>query len=90
MLCRRTKNNPVVLGDSGVGKTALIDGLAQRIASGDVPDALRDCSVMALDMGMLMAGAFMPGEFEERMKGVLQELMEASTKYVGCYPMSRN
>ncbi|KAL6756139.1 P-loop containing nucleoside triphosphate hydrolase protein [Haematococcus lacustris] len=80
ILCRRTKNNPVVLGEPGVGKTALVEGLAQRVAAGDVPEALRDVQVMALDMGLLMAGAFMPGEFEERLKGVLQELTENPAK----------
>jgi len=82
ILSRRTKNNPVILGDPGVGKTALVDGLAQRIVAGDVPDVLKEAVVVALDMGMLMAGAFMPGEFEERMKGVLKELTVVPGKYI--------
>lgn len=82
VLSRRTKNNPIILGDPGVGKTALVDGLAQRIADGDVPDILRDCTVTSLDMGMLMAGAMMPGEFEERLKGVLKELTEVPGKFI--------
>ena len=82
VLSRRTKNNPIILGDPGVGKTALVDGLAQRIADGDVPDVLRECTVTSLDMGMLMAGAMMPGEFEERLKGVLKELTEVPGKFI--------
>ncbi|KAG2487646.1 hypothetical protein HYH03_013784 [Edaphochlamys debaryana] len=74
VLSRRTKNNPVVLGESGVGKTALIEGLAQRVAAGDCPPALKGAAIIALDMGMLMAGATFPGEFEQRMSAVLKEL----------------
>ncbi|GIL82455.1 hypothetical protein Vretifemale_11438, partial [Volvox reticuliferus] len=76
VLSRRTKNNPVVLGESGVGKTALVEGLAQRIAAGDCPPALQGAAIISLDMGMLMAGATFPGEFEQRMSAVLKELSE--------------
>ena len=74
VLSRRTKNNPVLIGEPGVGKTAIAEGLALRIANGDVPDSLRDKRIMALDMGALIAGAKYRGEFEERLKGVLQEV----------------
>jgi ATP-dependent Clp protease ATP-binding subunit ClpB len=68
ILARRTKNNPVLIGDPGVGKTAIAEGLALRIANGDVPDTLKDRKLMALDMGSLIAGAKYRGEFEERLK----------------------
>lgn len=74
VLSRRTKNNPVLIGEPGVGKTAIAEGLALRIANGDVPDSLRNRRLMALDMGALVAGAKYRGEFEERLKGVLQEV----------------
>ncbi|MDP3314898.1 MAG: ATP-dependent chaperone ClpB [Devosia sp.] len=77
ILARRTKNNPVLIGDPGVGKTAIVEGLAIRIANGDVPDTLRDRKLMALDMGALIAGAKYRGEFEERLKGVLDEVKGA-------------
>ncbi|GGN41857.1 chaperone protein ClpB [Novosphingobium indicum] len=77
ILARRTKNNPVLIGDPGVGKTAIAEGLALRIANGDVPDSLKDRQLMALDMGSLIAGAKYRGEFEERLKAVLDEVKGA-------------
>ena len=77
ILARRTKNNPVLIGDPGVGKTAIVEGLALRIANGDVPDSLKDRKLLALDMGALIAGAKYRGEFEERLKGVLDEVRQA-------------
>jgi len=77
VLSRRTKNNPVLIGEPGVGKTAIVEGLAQRIVRGDVPDALKGCRVVSLDMGSLVAGATMRGEFEERLKAVLKEVGDA-------------
>ncbi len=74
VLSRRTKNNPVLIGEPGVGKTAIAEGLALRIANGDVPDSLKNRRIMALDMGALVAGAKYRGEFEERLKGVLQDV----------------
>jgi ATP-dependent Clp protease ATP-binding subunit ClpB len=77
ILSRRLKSNPIVIGEPGVGKTAIVEGLAQRIARGDVPDNLKSCAVLALDMGQLIAGAKYRGEFEERFKRVLQEIADA-------------
>jgi ATP-dependent Clp protease ATP-binding subunit ClpB len=77
ILARRTKNNPVLIGEAGVGKTAIAEGLALRIANGDVPDSLKDRKLMSLDMGALIAGAKYRGEFEERLKGVLDEVKQA-------------
>ena len=74
VLARRTKNNPVLIGEPGVGKTAIVEGLALRIANGDVPDGIKDRTLMSLDMGSLIAGAKYRGEFEERLKGVLDEV----------------
>src|SRR5437588_604342 len=77
VLARRTKNNPVLIGEPGVGKTAIVEGLALRIANGDVPDGIKDRRLLALDMGSLIAGAKYRGEFEERLKGVLDEVRQA-------------
>ena len=82
VLARRTKNNPVLIGEPGVGKTAIVEGLAQRIVRGDVPEGLRDKRIIALDMGALVAGAKYRGEFEERLKAVLKEISGAAGKIV--------
>ncbi len=82
VLARRTKNNPVLIGEPGVGKTAIAEGLALRIANGDVPDGLKDRKLMALDMGSLIAGAKYRGEFEERLKGVLDEVKASDGQIV--------
>src|ERR671915_336941 len=82
VLSRRTKNNPVLIGEPGVGKTAIVEGLAQRIVSGDVPESLRDRRVIALDIGALLAGSKYRGEFEERLKAVLKEIQAAQGQIV--------
>ena len=82
VLARRTKNNPVLIGEPGVGKTAIAEGLALRIANGDVPDGLKDRKLLSLDMGALIAGAKYRGEFEERLKGVLDEVKQANGQII--------
>jgi ATP-dependent Clp protease ATP-binding subunit ClpB len=82
VLSRRTKNNPVLIGEPGVGKTAIVEGLARRIISGDVPDLLRDKRVVSLDLGSMLAGAKFRGEFEDRLKAVLKEIDESDGKII--------
>ena len=82
VLSRRTKNNPVLIGDPGVGKTAIVEGLAQRIVQGDVPETLKDKRVVALDIGALIAGAKYRGEFEDRLKAVLKEVIDAQGQII--------
>jgi ATP-dependent Clp protease ATP-binding subunit ClpC len=82
ILCRRTKNNPVLIGEPGVGKTAIVEGLAQRIADGDVPSFLADKRILALDLSLIVAGTKYRGQFEERLKTIMKELMEAQNAVI--------
>ena len=82
ILSRKTKNNPVLIGEPGVGKTAIIEGLAHRIVKGDVPNSLKDKTIWELDMGSLIAGAKYRGEFEERLKNVLKEIKNSDGKII--------
>jgi ATP-dependent Clp protease ATP-binding subunit ClpB len=82
ILSRRTKNNPVLIGDPGVGKTAIAEGIAQRILAGDVPDSLKGCRLIGLDLAALVAGATMRGEFEERLKAVLEEVTKSDGEII--------
>ncbi|MCR5698592.1 MAG: ATP-dependent chaperone ClpB [Treponemataceae bacterium] len=82
VLSRRTKNNPVLIGEPGVGKTAIVEGLARRIVSGDVPDSIKDKSLLSLDLGALVAGAKFRGEFEERLKSVIQEVQKSEGRII--------
>ena len=85
VLNRRTKNNPVLIGEAGVGKTAIVEGLAQRIIRGDVPESLKNTRLISLDMGALVAGAKYRGEFEERLKKVIGEVVDSQGEIILFY-----
>src|SRR5438034_2992482 len=82
VLSRRTKNNPVLIGDPGVGKTAIVEGLARRIISGDVPDSLKQKRIIAMDIGAMVAGAKFRGEFEDRLKAFLKEVTDSQGEVI--------
>jgi ATP-dependent Clp protease ATP-binding subunit ClpC len=82
ILCRRTKNNPVLIGEPGVGKTAIVEGLAQRISEGDVPPFLADKRILSLDLSLIVAGTKYRGQFEERLKTIMKELMESQNSII--------
>ena len=82
VLSRRTKNNPVLIGEAGTGKTAIVEGLAQRIADGDIPETLKDKQLVSLDLGLLLAGTKFRGEFEERLKAIISEIDKSAGKYI--------
>ena len=82
IISRRTKNNPILIGEPGVGKTAIVEGLAQRIVAGDVPENLKSKTIASLDMGLLVAGAKYNGEFEERLKFIIKEVVDANGEII--------
>src|SRR3989339_457684 len=82
ILSRRTKNNPVLIGEPGVGKTAIVEGIAQRIVSGDVQESLREKEIVSLDLGSLVAGSKFRGEFEDRLKAVVKEIISSHGKII--------